>query len=404
MASLSERIKHAWSAFNNKDPTVNDYGFGAPSYYYPPFISSYNSSFGIDNTTLVDSVYNRIAVDAAAVSIRHVLTNDDGEFEDYIKDPLDYCLRTEANIDQSSKAFFQDVIMSMFNEPSGCVAIVPTKTNGDPNVTDEFEIYAMRVGKILEWKPDEILVRVYHDADGQYYDLPFSKRSTAIILNPFYSVINKPNSTARRLAAKMKLQDSMEHDAAQRLNMVVTLPYAVKTDMKKAQAKKRLDDLHQQLSESPYGIVYTDAAEHITQLNRPLESGIQDSIEFLTNSFFSQMSMTEAILNGTASEEEMTNYYNRTVDPILTAVIDGMSRKFLSYDKRTIGKESIMYFRDPFKLLSVSNMADSSDKFTRNEILSTNDVRRKLGLRPDDNPKSDELINKNISHPENENQ
>lgn len=400
MASLGERMKHAWNAFNNKDPTVYyDYG---PSYYMPPYVQRYSSFFGINNTSMMDAVYNRIAIDVSSVSIRHVLTNEEGEFVSYIKDSLDYCFTTEANLDQASTAFFQDVVMSMFTERSGCVAIIPTASDGDPNLTDKFEIYTIRVGPILEWKSDKVLVRAYNESNSQYEELWFPKRTTAIILNPFYSVINKPNSTAQRLATKMKLQDSMEHDAAQRLNMVVTLPYAVKTDTKMKQAKKRLDDLHQQLSESPYGIVYTDAAEHITQLNRPIESGIQDSIEFLTKSFYSQLSITEAILNGTASEEELTNYFNRTIAPIVIAIINEMKRKFLSYDAREKNRESIMYFRDPFKLLSVSDMAEASDKFTRNEIMSSNEVRGRMGLKPDDNPKSDELINKNISHPDNQ--
>lgn len=397
MASIGERIKHAWDAFRNKDPTYYDGGFGS---YSPPFFQPFYTSFGNSNVSLVDAVYNRIAIDVANVTIRHVVVNENDEFDGYIKDSLDYCLTQEANADQTSFAFFQDVVMSMFNERSGCVAIVPTKTNIKPDPFNGFEIYAMRVGEILEWKVDKILVKTYNEDTGLYHNIWCDKKTTAIILNPFYSVVNKPNSTVKRLNMKSNLQDSMENAAARRLNMIVTLPYAVKTEIKMKQAKKRLDDINKQMDESPYGIVYADAAERITQLNRPIESGIQTTIEFLTNSFFSQMSMTESILNGTANETEMANYMSRTVNVIVKAIVNAMKRSFLTYIQRVDKHESIMFFRDPFEAMSVNDVAEFSDKMTRNEIMSSNEVRRGIGLRPDPNKKSDELVNKNINHPE----
>lgn len=385
------RFKHAWNAFLNRDPT-NWASVGPSSYYRPDRI---RPVYG-NERTIVTSVYNRIALDVASLNIMHVQMDDNGRYISTVPSALNDCLTVEANCDQPSRAFIQDVVMSMLDE--GCVAIVPIDTDFDPNITGAYDINTMRVGKILEWHPQMIKVQVYNDQTGFKEDVTVPKSVVAIVENPLYSVINEPNSTMQRLIRKLSLLDAVdEQSSSGKLDLIIQLPYVIKTNAKRIQAEGRRKDIEDQLSGSKYGIAYTDGTEHITQLNRPVTNNLMDQITYLTNTVYGQLGITDTILNGTADEKTMLNYYNRTVEPFISAIVNEMRRKFLTKTARTQLK-SIMFFRDPFKLVPVSDLADIADKFTRNEILTSNEVRQIIGMRPSKDPNADELRNKNINN------
>jgi hypothetical protein len=347
--------------------------------------------------SIVTSVYNRIAIDVAAINIKHCRINDDGRYIEDMKSGLNECLTTEANIDQSGRSFIQDVVMSMFDE--GVVAIVPVDTSFDPTASNSYDILSLRTGKIMEWYPAHVKVRVYNDRTGQKEDIVLPKRSVAIVENPLYAVINEPNSTMQRLVRKLNILDAIdEQSGSGKLDLIIQLPYVIKTDSRKEQAEKRRKDIEDQLK-GPYGIAYTDGTEKITQLNRPVENNLMKQIEYLTNQLYNQIGMTPSVLDGTADERAMLNYNNRTIEPIVSAIVDAMRRTFLSKTARTQG-QTIMFFRDHFKLVAVTEMAEIADKFTRNEILSSNEIRQIIGAKPSDDPKADQLINSNLNHPD----
>jgi len=390
---LIERIRNGWNAFLNKDPTKHyrDIGY---SYSYRPDRIRFT---GGNERSIVTSVYNRIALDAAEINIRHVRLDDDERYKETILSGLNSCLSLEANIDQTGRAFMQDVVMSMMDE--GCVAIVPIDTDTDPDLTGTFKIETMRTGKIVQWHPAHVTVRVYNDRTGLKEDVTFSKKTVAIVENPLYAVMNEPNSTMQRLVRKLNLLDSIdEQSSSGKLDLIIQLPYIIKTEARRLQAEQRRKDIESQLAGSKYGIAYTDGTERITQLNRPVENNLMKQIEYLTSMLYSQLGITQSILDGTADEKTMLNYYNRTIEPIVAAIVDELKRKFLSQTARS-QKQSIMYFRDPFKLMPLGELAEAADKLTRNEILSKNEVRQKMGYKPSSDPKADQLINSNISQP-----
>ncbi len=386
--SLGARLKHAWNAFTARDPTG---GFGETSYYYRPDRMRFS---GGNERSIVTSVYNRIAIDAASMKIRHVRTDSEGCFLSEIDSKLNRCLAEEANIDQAGRAFIQDVVMSMLDE--GCVAIIPVDTDYDPRNSGSYDILSLRTGKIIEWKPSSIKVRVYNDQTGKKQDIDVPKAMAAIVENPLYAITNEPNSTMQRLIRKLNLLDDVdEQSSSGKLDLLIQLPYMVKTETKKKQAEERRVDIENQLAGSKYGIAYIDSTERVTQLNRPIENNLLTQIEYLTNLLHSQLGITQSVMDGTADEKTMLNYYNRSIEPLLAAVVDEMKRKFLTRTARTQG-QSIMLFRDPFKLVPLGELAEASDKFTRNEILSSNEVRQRIGLKPSDDPNADKLKNKNI--------
>lgn len=393
--SLASRFKSAWNAFlNNRDPT----------YYYRDIGSSY--SYRPDRTrftrgnerSIVTSVYNRIALDVAAINIQHCRLDENNRFVSVIDTKLNNCLTLEANIDQTNRAFIQDAVISMFDE--GVVAIVPVDTTKDPDVTDSFDIVTMRTGKILDWYPEHVRVRVYNDRTGRKEDIIVPKRTTAIIQNPLYAVINEPNSTMQRLIRKLVLLDSVdEQSGSGKLDLIIQLPYVIKSEARKQQAENRRKDIESQLAGSKFGIAYTDGTEKITQLNRPVENNLMKQIEYLTDTLYGQLGLTKAIMDGSADEKTMLNYYSRTIEPIVSAIVDEMKRKFLTKTARS-QRQSIMFFRDPFKLVPVNDIAEIADKFTRNEIMTSNEIRQTVGLKPSDDPKADRLINSNLNQPE----
>lgn len=393
------RLQHSWNAFIGRDPTdykynYQDYGIG---YSYRPDRMRFN--LGNEKSTIT-SVYNRIALDVSALDIRHVRLDKDGRFIDIIDSFLNNCLALEANIDQTGRAFVQDIVMSMLDE--GCVAIVPVSTNFDPTITNSYDIYSMRTGKILNWYPKHVKVRVYNENTGNKEEIILPKNVVGIIENPLYSVINEPNSTMQRLIRKLNLLDSVdEQSSSGKLDLIIQLPYIIKTEARRQQADKRRNDIEAQLSGSKYGIAYTDGTERITQLNRPVENNLMKQIEYLTSMLYSQLGITQSILDGTADEKTMLNYYNRTVEPIVSSIVDEMKRKCLTKTARS-QFQSILFFRDPFKLVPVAEIADAADKLTRNEILSSNEVRQIIGRKPSDKPEADELRNKNLNKPSNE--
>lgn len=388
--SISSRIRRAWNTFFSRDPTYDSRDFGA-SYSIRPDRPRFTRG---NERSIVTSVYNRIALDVAAVSIQHVRLDDNGRFMSSIDSPLNNCLTLEANVDQSSRAFIQDVVISMFDE--GCVAIVPVDTDSDPE-KGSFDIYTMRTGKIVEWYPRHVKVRVYNDRTGKKEDVILSKESVAIIENPLYAVINEPNSTMQRLIRKLNLLDVVdEQSSSGKLDLIIQLPYIIKTDARRQQAEQRRKDIEQQLSGSKYGIAYTDGTERITQLNRSVENNLMKQIEYLTNMLNSQLGITTTIMDGTADEKTMLNYNNRTIEPIVSAIVDAMKRTFLTKTARS-QRQSILFFRDPFKLVPVNDLAEIADKFTRNEIMTSNEIRQIVGMKPSDDPKADELRNSNIN-------
>ena len=393
--TLTSRLKRAWNAFTkNRDPTDIQYQNVGMGYVYRPDRVRFTRG---NERSIVTSVYNRIAMDVASITIKHCRIDKNGRYIEDIKSGLNDCLTVEANIDQTGRSFIQDVVMSMFDE--GSVAIVPVDTSFDPRNSSSYDILSIRTGQILEWYPAHVKVRVYNDRTGKKEDLVLPKRSVAIIENPLYSVINEPNSTMQRLIRKLNILDAIdEQSGSGKLDLIIQLPYVIKSEARQQQAEKRRKDIEDQLK-GPYGIAYTDGTEKITQLNRPVENNLMKQIEYLTNQLYGQFGMTPSVLDGTADEKEMLNYNNRTIEPIVSAIVGAMKRSFLSKTARTQG-QTIMFFRDPFKLVPINNIADIADKFTRNEILSSNEVRQIVGMRPSDDPKADELRNSNINQPE----
>lgn len=392
------RLKNAWNTFLNKDPTEKN------SYYSYSSVSSFRPDrprfTGGNERSIVTALFNRIALDAASVHIVHARLDDNSRMIEVIKSGLNDCLTVEANIDQSGRELIQDIVQSMLDE--GCVALVPVDTNLNPYKTDGFDILSLRVGKITQWYPSHIKVNLYNERVGKKEEIILPKKMVAIIENPLYSVINEPNSTMKRLIRKLSLLDMTdEHNSSGKLDLIIQLPYVIKNETRKEQAEKRRKDIENQLVGSKYGVAYTDGTERITQLNRPIDNNLMSQIEYLTSMLYSQLGITKAVLEGTASEAELTNYFNRTIEPILSAITDSMIRKFLTKTART-QKQSILFFRDPFKLLPVSNLAEVADKFTRNEIMSSNEFRQIVGLRPSDDPRADKLENKNIRNPDTE--
>ena len=394
--SIASRLKHAWNAFvNNRSPTVGG--------YYREYGSSYSIrpdrprfTRGNERTT-VSSVYNRIAMDCAAIDIQHCKIDENGRFVESINSKLNSCLTVEANIDQTSRAFMHDAVLSMLDE--GVVAIVPVDTTVDPSVTNSYDILSMRTGKILDWYPAHVRVEVYNDRTGTKEKIIVPKSTVAIVENPLYAIINEPNSTMQRLVRKLALLDSIdEQSGSGKLDLIIQLPYVVKTDTRRKQAEERRKDIEMQLAGSKYGIAYTDGTERITQLNRPVENNLMKQVEYLMNLLFSQLGVTQGILDGTADEKTMLNYYSRIIEPIISAIVDEMKRKFLSKTART-QLQSIEFFRDLFKLVPVNDIAEIADKFTRNEILTSNEIRQIIGMRPSSDPKADKLVNSNISQP-----
>ena len=390
--TLTSRFKNAWNAFRNRDPTML-YREPGMSYTYRPDRVRFSRG---NERSIVTSVYNRIAMDVAAVDIRHCRVDDNGRYVEDIKSDLNECLTLEANLDQTHRAFKQDLVMSMFDE--GAVAIVPIETKGDPILSSSFDIRSMRVGKIVEWFPRSVKVEVYNDQTGNKEKIIMPKRAVTIVENPLYSVINEPNSTMKRLVRKLNLLDAIdEQSGSGKLDLIIQLPYAVKGELKQQQADKRRNDIVEQLK-GPFGIAYIDGTEKVTQLNRPIENNLMKQIEYLTNMLYSQIGMTPSVLDGTADEKTMLNYNNRTIEPIVSAIVDGMKRSFISKTARSQG-QTIMAFRDPFKLVPINNIAEIADKFTRNEILTSNEIRQIIGFKPSSDPKADQLVNSNIAQP-----
>jgi hypothetical protein len=387
--SFGSRLQHAWNAFMNKDPTKYDYGAS-----YARRIDRPRFSKGAEKS-IVTSVLNRMAVDVAQTKIVHARIDLNDKYLETIFSHLNDCLQYDANIDQTGRAFMQDVAMSMFDE--GVVAIVPIDTTLNPHVTMSFDIESMRTAKIIEWFPRHVRVRVYNDRTGKYEDKVVEKETTAIIENPFYAVMNEPNSTLRRLIRKLALLDIVdEQSSAGKLDLIIQLPFSIRSEARKQQAEARRKDIESQLANTKYGIAYTDATEKVTQINRPIENQLLKQVEFLTETLYSQLGITNEIMNGTADEKVMLNYYSRTIEPIVAAITDEMRRKFLSKTARTQG-QSIVSFRDPFKLVPIDSIANVADTFTRNEIMTSNELRQIVGMKPADDPKADELKNSNLS-------
>ena len=396
MGFLSDKLQHAWNIFTNRDPTDLS-SIGGPTSSYRP--DRPIPTMG-KNQTIINSIINRIAMDIATININHVRVDDNNRFLDIIDSGLNECLSLSANLDQTSMAFIQDVVISMLDE--GVVAIIPVDMETDPKLSGGFDIKSLRTASILEWRPDHVRVRVYNEKTGLKEDIEVPKRLACIIENPLYTVMNAPNSTMKRLIRKMYLLDMVdEQNSSGKLDLIIQLPYIVKSEARRQQAENRRKDIEMQLTGSKYGIAYTDGTEKITQLNRPVENNLFQQVEYLTNSLYSQLGITPAIIDGTADEKTMLNYYNRTIEPIINAIILEMKRKFLTKTARS-RKQSIMYFRNQFTLASVSEIAEIADKFTRNEIASSNDIRQLIGWKPSDDPSADELRNKNLNRSQQE--
>ena len=390
--TFGSRLKHAWNAFTNRDPTSKGIGLGV-GYSYRPDRPRFTRG---NEKSLTTSVYNRIALDVAAISIKHCKLDKNNRYIEDVNSGLNNCLNLEANIDQTGRSFIQDVVMSMLDE--GCVAIVPVDTTFNPNNTNSYDIQTMRTAKIIEWKPTSVKVRIYNDRTGEKEELWVPKKTVAIIENPLYAVVNEPNSTMQRLVRKLNLLDIIdEQSGSGKLDLIIQLPYVIKTEARRAQAEQRRKDIEEQLSGSKYGIAFTDGTEHVTQLNRSLDNNLMKQIEYLTSMLYSQLGITQTILDGTADEKTMLNYYNRSIEPIVSAIVDELKRKFLTKTARSQG-QSIVAFRDPFKLVPVNNIAEIADKFTRNEILTSNEIRQIIGMKPSDDPKADMLLNSNLNH------
>lgn len=391
--SFLDRLQHGWNAFlNNRDPTYYNRDLGS-GYSYRPDRARLTRG---NERSIVTSIYNRMALDVAAITIQHCKLDENGRFVEVVKSGLNTCLTLEANLDQTGRAFKQDAIISMFDE--GCIALVPIDTTIDPKVTGSYDIQSMRVAKILEWFPAHIRVRVYNERTGLKEDIIVPKSTTAIIENPLYAVMNQPNSTMQRLIRKLNLLDAIdEQSSSGKLDLIIQLPYVIKSDARRRQAEDRRKDIEDQLAGSKYGIAYTDGTEKITQLNRSVDNNLMKQIEYLTSTLYSQLGITQSIMDGTADEKTMLNYYNRSIEPIVAAIVDEMNRKFLTKTARTKG-QAILFFRDPFKLVPVTELAEIFDKFTRNEIASSNEMRQVIGWKPSDDPNADKLQNSNLNH------
>ena len=393
--SLGARLKHAWNVFTANEFVKPRWDIG-PSYHYRPDRPIFSRG---NERSIITSVYNRIALDVAAISIQHVRLDDEGRFTSVMNSTLNDCLSLEANLDQTGRAFIQDIVQSMLDE--GCVAIVPVDTDIDPD-EGSYKIETMRTGKILEWYPQHVKVRVYNEQTGKKEDVLVSKRTVAIVENPFYAVMNEPNSTMQRLIRKLNILDAIdEQSGSGKLNLIIQLPYVIKTEARRQQAEKRRKDIEEQLSGSKYGVAYTDGTEHVVQLNRPVDNNIMSQIEYLTSMLYSQLGLTQTIMDGSADDKTMLNYLTRTVEPILSAIVDEMKRKFLTKTARS-QKQSILFFRDPFKLVPVGEIAEIADKMTRNEVMTSNEIRQKIGMTPSKDPNADKLRNSNLSAPKEE--
>lgn len=393
--SFRSRFKHAWNAFFNRAPTEEfDYRDLGNVYFTRPDRPRLSRG---NERSIVTSVINRIAIDCAAIDIVHCRLDENNRYLETMDSSLNYCFSDRANIDQTGRAFMQDVIMSLLDE--GCIAILPVDTTDDPNETGSYDINTMRVGKVVDWYPRHVRVEAYDDRTGERKKVLVMKENVAIVENPLYAVMNEPNSTMQRLIRKLNLLDAIdEQSGSGKLDLIIQLPYIIKSEARRKQAEQRRKDIEQQLAGTKYGIAYTDGTERVTQLNRPVENNLLKQVEYLTNMLFSQLGITQAILDGTAKEEEKLNYYNSTVEPILSAVVDAMRTTFLTRTARS-QKQSIEYFRDPFRLVPVSQIAEIADKMTRNEIMTSNEIRQVVGMKPSDDPKADELRNKNLSEP-----
>lgn len=388
---LTDRLQHAWSALTRAPTRIPSYNLGVGDAYRPDRRRLTRGN----ERSIVTSIYNRIAMDVAAVDIKHVRLDENNRFLDEVDSGLNNILTLDANIDQTGRAFVQDIVMSMFDE--GVVALMPIKTDITPNETGSFDIKAMRTAKIVEWYPKHVKLRFYNEDTGKPAEIIMHKRNVGIVENPFYAVMNEPNSTLQRLIRKLNLLDAIdEQSSAGKLDLIIQLPFVVKSDTRRAQAEQRRKDIEMQLAGSKYGIAYTDATEKITQLNRPIENNLMKQIEFLTSTLYGQLGLTEEIFKGTADEKTMLNYYNSTIEPILSAIANELKRKFLTKKARTVG-QSIEFFKDPFKLVPVNNIADIADKFTRNEIMTSNELRQVIGIKPSNDPKADMLVNSNLN-------
>lgn len=390
--ALLNRFQNAWNAFRNKDPSNGSYfSYGESSSIRPDRPRLIRGS----ERSIINSIINRISIDASSIDIKHVRLDENQRYTEDVNSGLNNCLRLEANLDQTSRAFFQDVVTSMLDE--GCVAVIPVDTSIDPRNTDSYDILSLRTGKILEWYPKHVRVQVYNERTGRKEEIVVEKRTTAIIENPMYSVMNEYNSTMQRLIRKLALLDiTDESTASGKMDLIIQLPYTIKTETRKAQAESRKKDVEMQLATSKYGIAYIDSTEKITQLNRSVENNLMKHVEYLTSMLYSQLGLTAEVMNGTADEQTMLNYNNRTIEPILSAIVDEFKRKFLTKTART-QSQSIEFFRDPFRLVPVNNIAEIADKFTRNEIMTSNEIRQIVGMKPSKDPKADELRNKNLS-------
>ena len=390
--NFGSRLKHAWNAFMNRDPT--SYYTNAGGNYYVHRPDRIRLTRG-NERSIVTSIYNRIGLDVASIDINHCRLDNDDRFVEIIESGLNSCLNIEANVDQTGRALKQDIVMSMLDE--GVVAIVPIDTTMNPSVSGSYDILSMRTGKILEWYPAHVKVKIYNEKKGYYEELILPKNTIGIVENPFYSIMNEPNSTLQRLIRKLNLLDVIDDQSGSgKLDLIIQLPYSIRSQARRQQADERRDQIESQLTNSKYGIAYADATERITQLNRSVDNNLMSQIEYLTSMLYSQLGITQSILDGTADEQTQLNYLTHTVEPILSVIVDEMKRKFLTKTARS-QKQTISYFRDPFKLVPVNNIAEIADKFTRNEILTSNEIRQKIGMKPSDDPKADQLVNSNIS-------
>lgn len=392
MPKITDRFRNGWNAFLGRDPTPQYFGYGTSVRPDRLRLSRVNSR------SIVNSIYNRIAVDAAMINVNHVRLNEEGNLQEIIKSDLNNVLTTEANLDQTGRNLIQDIVMSMFDE--GCVAVIPIDSDFNPEDSESYKIYTARVGKILEWYPTSVRVEVYNERIGKKQELVVSKWTTAIIENPFYSLMNETNSTLQRLIRVLnQLDRTNEQCSAGKMDLIIQLPYSIKSQAREIQAEQRRKNLEAQLTGSQYGIGYIDGTEHVTQLNRSVENNLWSQAQDLTLDLYNQLGLTQSIFDGTADENTILQYYERSINPIMTAITEEFERKWLSKTARTQG-QAIRYFRDPFKLIPVSQLAEISDKFTRNEIMSSNEIRSKVGLRPSKDPKADELRNSNLNHPD----
>lgn len=390
MPSLKDRLQHAWNAFFNKTPVNYNNSYGG--FYYSPSRTRWRRG---NERSIIMAIYNRIAMDVSSVAIRHVRLDENEAYIETINSGLNNCLQLEPNIDQTGRGLIQDLVLSMLDE--GCVAVVPVDTSINPRLTDSYDIKTLRTGKITQWYPDSVLINLYNERTGSREDVLLPKKMVAIIENPLYAIMNEPNSTLQRLIRKLNLLDAIdEQSGSGKLDLIIQLPYVIKTDARRAQAERRRKDIEMQLAGSKYGIAYTDGTERITQLNRAVDNNLMKQIEYLTSMLYSQLGITEEILKGTADEKTMLNYTNRIIEPILSAICDEFSRKYLTKTART-QRQIIKFFREPFKLVPVDNLAEIADKFTRNEILAPNEVRQVIGLKPSDDPKANELRNRNLN-------